>query len=420
MSGDRPGSSAAGDDGMASSESEKDSEFDSASITAGGRHALRPNMLAIEDHESAGLVFQESFDDELPYIPTTLPEEKPVGIKLVPAKERTQIDLKTYPLERPRSTTPIHPGSLDKYCHDRTATGGGTRGALPARGSIGGDQATTSRDSTQNGANVAKLRISLPVRKTGEGSSKTGGATHRAFEHRSSLGAITMTTTTAGASASASGTGSTGRQYRSTSTTTAMMSSIVIKNRGIASEESPTPPPLPPRKASTSSASSAAMATPPGHKWIDVEAIPEMRKAPKRITAIPQKQQSQSQQQPSQTRNPNTDPAGPTLERGESAGPDGQLYNYVNPEDCQCECHEHERTAANSSASVGGAHEDMMVSSTELADDCRPLLRSSSSSLTAALSSTPVMSECTHTHEQEEQERTADPNTAGRGSTGGL
>uniref|UniRef100_A0A182N8V2 Uncharacterized protein n=1 Tax=Anopheles dirus TaxID=7168 RepID=A0A182N8V2_9DIPT len=421
VSGDRPGSGAAADDGMASSESEKDSEFDSASITASGRHALRPNMLAIEDHESAGLVFQESFDDELPYIPTTLPEEKPVGIKLVPAKERTQIDLKTYPLERPRSTTPIHPGSLDKYCHDRTATGGGTRGGLPGRGSIGGDQATTSRDSSgQNGANVAKLRISLPVKKTGEGTKSGGGA--RVFEHRSSLGAITMTTTTAGASAGTAGTGSTGRQYRSTSTTTAMMSSIVIKNRGIVTEESPTPPPLPPRKASTSS-SSAATATPPGHKWIDVEAIPELRKAPKRITAIPQKQQShqqqQQQQQPSQTRNPNAiDATGPTLDRRES-GADGQLYNYVNPEDCQCECHEHERTVANSTGSVG-AHEDMMmISSTELADDCRPLLRSSSSSLTAAPSSTtPVVGDC-HTDEKA-PERTTDPDTEGYGSTGVL
>ncbi|XP_053663478.1 uncharacterized protein LOC128712614 [Anopheles marshallii] len=373
---ERPGSSATVDDGMASSESEKDSEFDSASIRA-GRHALRPNMLAIEDHESAGLVFQESFDDELPYIPTTLPEEKPVGIKLVPAKERTQNDLKTYPLERPRSTTPIHPGSLDKYCHDRSATAG-ARG-MAARVTVGGEKTTSHRDSTANGTGVAKLRISLPVKKASENASSGVGS--RVFEHRSSLGAITMTTTTAGASTGGTGVtgiGTTGRQYRSTSTTSAMMSSMVINNRGIVSEDSPTPPPLPPRKASTSS-SSVNTATPPGHKWIDVEAIPEMRKAPKRITAIPQKQQ----QQLTQTRNSNSDSTDRyTIDRKEM-GTDGQVYNYVNPEDCQCECHEHERTAAHSSTSVG-AHEEIMVSSIELADDCRPLLRSSSSSLTAA------------------------------------
>ncbi|XP_049279358.1 uncharacterized protein LOC125761856 isoform X2 [Anopheles funestus] len=380
---ERPGSSATVDDGMASSESEKDSEFDSASIRA-GRHALRPNMLAIEDHESAGLVFQESFDDELPYIPTTLPEEKPVGIKLVPAKERTQSDLKTYPLERPRSTTPIHPGSLDKYCHDRS-TAAGARGGMATRVGGGNDKTTSLRDSTANGTSVAKLRISLPVKKPSENAGS--GAGSRVFEHRSSLGAITMTTTTAGGNMGGTGApsiGTTGRQYRSTSTTPAMMSSMVINNRGIVSEDSPTPPPLPPRKASTSS-SSANTATPPGHKWIDVEAIPEMRKAPKRITAIPQKQQ----QQLSQTRISTSDSTDRyTIDRKEM-GTDGQVYNYVNPEDCQCECHEHERTAGHSSTSAG-AHEEMMVSSIELADDCRPLLRSSSSSLTAA----PTMDEC--------------------------
>ncbi|XP_040166406.1 uncharacterized protein LOC120902026 [Anopheles arabiensis] len=386
---ERPGSSATVDDGMASSESEKDSEFDSASIQT-GRHALRPNMLAIEDHESAGLVFQESFDDELPYIPTTLPEEKPVGIKLVPAKERTQIDLKTYPLERPRSTTPIHPGSLDKYCHDRSASAG-VRG-MTVRSTTGGDKQATLHDSTSTpkSSNVAKLRISLPVKKSSDGTGSGVGS--RVFEHRSSLGAITMTTTTAGGNAggstSVAGSGSTGRQYRSTSTTTAMMSSMVISNRGIASEDSPTPPPLPPRKASASS-SSANTVTPPGYKWIDVEAIPELRKAPKRITAIPQK----PQQPLSQTRNANNDSAGYTNDRRETTL-DGQVYNYVNPEDCQCECHEHERTVANSSTSVG-AHDDMMVSSVELADDCRPLLRSSSSSLTAApAGTTPMLDEC--------------------------
>uniref|UniRef100_A0A182PPV7 Uncharacterized protein n=1 Tax=Anopheles epiroticus TaxID=199890 RepID=A0A182PPV7_9DIPT len=386
---ERPGSSATADDGMASSESEKDSEFDSASIRA-GRHALRPNMLAIEDHESAGLVFQESFDDELPYIPTTLPEEKPVGIKLVPVKERTHIDLKTYPLERPRSTTPIHPGSLDKYCNDRSGSAGGR--SMAARASAGGDKQATLRDSTPNSSNVAKLRISLPVKKNSDGTG-SGGAS-RVFEHRSSLGAITMTTTTAGGNAggttNATGIGSTGRQYRSTSTTTAMMSSMVISNRGIGSEDSPTPPPLPPRKASTSASSATATATPPGHKWIDVEAIPELRKAPKRITAIPQKPQQQS----SQTRNASENASGYTPIDRRETGPDGQVYNYVNPEDCQCECHEHERTVVNPSTSAG-EQDDMMVSSLELADDCRPLLRSSSSSLTTApMGTTSMVDEC--------------------------
>lgn len=31
---------------------------------------------AEEDHETKGLVLQDSFDDELPYVPTTLPMER--------------------------------------------------------------------------------------------------------------------------------------------------------------------------------------------------------------------------------------------------------------------------------------------------------------------------------------------------------
>ncbi|XP_058056259.1 uncharacterized protein LOC131207654 [Anopheles bellator] len=313
-----------------SSESEKDSEIDSVSTT--GRHAVRPNMLTIEDHESAGLVFQESFDDELPYIPTTLPEEKPIGIKLMPVKERAQIDLKTYhPLERPRSTTPIHPASLDAYCDRSTIAGladaSAASQALGERGAFG-----------VPGGGAEKLRISLPAKKPGENTgASSGSSAKRILEHRSSLGAITLSTTSvtaavsAGTARSASAGGAMAKQHRT---------ALMIRCRA-PTEDTPSPPPLPPRKAT------GVTATPPGPKWIDVEALPELRKAPKRITAIPQKPQQQQQQQKqhhdhqsSSSRQPET-----SLHRQEIDS-DGQIYTYVNPEDCQCECHEHERSAA--------------------------------------------------------------------------
>ncbi|XP_049548098.1 uncharacterized protein LOC125959322 [Anopheles darlingi] len=255
------------DAGIVSSESEKDSEMDS--VSTADHHILRPNILAIEDHESAGLVFQESFDDELPYIPTTLPEERPVGIKLKPIKERSQIDIRTYhPLERPRSTTPIHLASLEAYC-DRTAVV-----AIMDTAMLAGER---SLNSTVNV--TEKLHISLPSKKTVD---TNGGK--KIFEHRSSLGSLTMPLYTPSSAVFFNTTKSVttgivgGEQYRSGSTT--MKSTVVAED----SQTFTTPPPLPPRKTSASNS------MPTGQKWIDVEAIPEMRKAPKRITAIPQKQ----------------------------------------------------------------------------------------------------------------------------------
>ncbi|CAO1416834.1 unnamed protein product [Diamesa serratosioi] len=96
----------------------------------------------MEDHESTGLVLQESFDDELPYVPVTLPEERSSGLRIIPTKDRTQNELMTIPVERPRSTTPINPSSLDNYCerkHSDASEGGLVRGE--------------------------KLRISLPKQK---------------------------------------------------------------------------------------------------------------------------------------------------------------------------------------------------------------------------------------------------------------
>lgn len=58
---------------------EKGSREEMVSVTSGGVSQLKlppePGDLE-EDHERKGLVYQESFEDELPYVPTTLPLER--------------------------------------------------------------------------------------------------------------------------------------------------------------------------------------------------------------------------------------------------------------------------------------------------------------------------------------------------------
>lgn len=75
-----------------------------------------------DEHELKTLVFQQdSFeDDDLPYIPTTLPLERSVAVPIVPVKQRGEI--KMCPIDRPRSTTPINPNCLDDYCEDGVTT----------------------------------------------------------------------------------------------------------------------------------------------------------------------------------------------------------------------------------------------------------------------------------------------------------
>ena len=90
------------------------------------------------------------------------------------------------------------------------------------------------------------------------------------------------------------------------------------------------PPPLPPRKGST-------------QQWIDFESIPEKRKPPKRITTLPQAE--------------SVDDKAPMA---------GVVYNYVKPEECQCECHESERE--------GGKQTQQSMHDHEIEDE-QPLLQ---------------------------------------------
>ncbi|CAL7941071.1 unnamed protein product [Xylocopa violacea] len=90
-----------------SSESERDSEIEFIRNKA--------EKLAEElPDERKGLFYEESFEEDLPYVPTTLPMEKSVAIPILPVKQRLQ-EVRTIPIERPRSTTPINPTLLDEF-----------------------------------------------------------------------------------------------------------------------------------------------------------------------------------------------------------------------------------------------------------------------------------------------------------------
>ncbi|XP_014273341.1 neurofilament heavy polypeptide isoform X1 [Halyomorpha halys] len=67
------------------------------------------------DEERKGLFHQtDSQEDELPYVPTTLPQERSVAVPIIPIRQRVS-EVKTCPVERPRSTTPIQPSNLEEY-----------------------------------------------------------------------------------------------------------------------------------------------------------------------------------------------------------------------------------------------------------------------------------------------------------------
>ncbi|XP_053686283.1 uncharacterized protein LOC128735824 [Sabethes cyaneus] len=262
---------ASNDEQGVSSESEKDSEVDSTTTC---KH-IHSSMLAIEDHESAGLVLQESFDDELPYIPTTLPEERSIGVKLVPMKERAQIEMKTCPVERPRSTTPIHPASLENYC---------------------GFSAVEDTDS--NLVRGEKLRISLPKKHDSTVERPTKSWSPRKASISSGKNWFEF---------AEQGIGSTNQALSASSSE----KKVPVQQTNVEEE----PPPLPPRKAV--------------QQWIDFESIPEKRKQPKRITSLRQKESSV-----------------------ENTAITEVLYNYVKPEECQCECHESERESGKPRQSI--------------------------------------------------------------------
>ncbi|KAJ9586259.1 hypothetical protein L9F63_020093, partial [Diploptera punctata] len=205
-----------------SSESERDSEVDYL------RNKKKEVEAPEEDHERKGLVVQQdSFDDELPYVPTTLPLERSVALPIIPIKQRIA-EVKTCPIERPRSTTPINPSLLEDY--------------LP------------SEDTREHA--IEKMRICLPREDSITSRSKSPRRVTKTWSEFAEQGIQSP------------------REYRKPSLTEK-------------SAKSPcSPPPLPPRSHSTPPVPTQ---TPPPKptSWINFEEIPEKRKPPKRIQTIP-------------------------------------------------------------------------------------------------------------------------------------
>ncbi|XP_063229308.1 uncharacterized protein LOC134534737 [Bacillus rossius redtenbacheri] len=208
-----------------SSESERDSEVEYLRAKVEALKKQEQDEGEEDDHERKRLVFQQdSFEDELPYVPTTLPQERSVAVPIVPVKQRVS-DVRTCPTERPRSTTPINPSLLEEYV-----------------------QCSSAPDESDKG--VEKIRISLP-REDSIGRNKLsrrGTITAKSWVEFAEHGLQSP------------------REFRKTSPT------------------SP-PPPLPPRAQPTPP---LPITPPPKPStWINFDEIPEKRKPAKRIQTIP-------------------------------------------------------------------------------------------------------------------------------------
>lgn len=272
---------------MASSGSERDSET-CTDTTTRSRKQL-PHNLAIDEHEATGLVSQVSYEEELPYVPTSLPEERAVGIPMISVKERATMEVKTYPVERPRSTTPLNPSFIDDYCGAEVDT-----------------------PTTQKGE---KLKISLP-RKDSRDKIQKPKSPRRVSN-------------------------SSGKSW------------FEYEARGEHTDqfEEPPPPPLPPRAPTAHTAATTTTTTAAHSQWINFENIPEKRKPPKRITTVPHKET----------------PAG-----------DAQattVYQFVKPDECQCECHEHDRKvapeeSATTSSDADEAQQPLLSSGSGMDEGC--------------------------------------------------
>lgn len=236
------------------------------------------------------MVSQESYDDELPFVPTTLPEEFPRGVSIVPVRERVLMDVKMCPVERPRSTTPMNISCLQEYC--------------------GAAALTDDLEYTRG----EKLRISLPRKDCRDSSISSRSKSPRRVSNSSGKSWFEFAEQGIGGVA-----------------TLHSPSNSVAKN--IVPDESAKPRKTP--KNTT--------------EWIDFENIPEKRKPAKRITTLPHKEHG-----------------------GETSH--HVQYNYVNPDECQCECHGNERDGGGSNKS-DSEHKESLTED-QSPDDCVPLLES--------------------------------------------
>lgn len=62
-----------------------------------------------DEVEKRGLVVQQSFEEELPYVPTTLPQERSVALPMVPVRERGGVRVSGVSRPRPPPPAPAPP-----------------------------------------------------------------------------------------------------------------------------------------------------------------------------------------------------------------------------------------------------------------------------------------------------------------------
>ncbi|CAG5023743.1 unnamed protein product [Parnassius apollo] len=97
---ERPSAPEPGDDAVRSSAGSprtRDSSESEPSSEAGPAHSGN-------EVERRGLVVQESFEEELPYVPTTLPLERSLALPMVPVRERSGV--RVAGVQRPRAVAP--------------------------------------------------------------------------------------------------------------------------------------------------------------------------------------------------------------------------------------------------------------------------------------------------------------------------
>lgn len=72
---------------------------------------------AVVPKEELGIFHQESVEDEdeLPFVPTTLPIERPIAPVITPVRVRMMSEVKTTPIERPRCSVSFGPRSITDY-----------------------------------------------------------------------------------------------------------------------------------------------------------------------------------------------------------------------------------------------------------------------------------------------------------------
>ncbi|XP_011183171.1 uncharacterized protein LOC105212705 isoform X2 [Zeugodacus cucurbitae] len=370
------------DEPVESSESERDSDLAGGSSAAADpkRRHLPRHVGTIEDHESTGLVSQESFD-ELPYVPTTLPEERAHGVPLVPMKDRANMELKTCPVERPRSTTPLNPSHLEEYCgivtpQEQTYE---LSGSVPVRGE--------------------KLRISLPRKD----STKERGQSAKSPRRPSNTsGKSWFEFAEEGLRATASNLERKDSNKQLLQQQQQTQPELEIKTKVAVSKATTTTVQTTQTQITPTSGTTTTQRKLSGH-WIDFENIPEKRKPPKRITALPKDgviTTSSSNRIHATTSSVQHAAQLPAHAHGHGHGHhqpaqpdvtmDGKIhYNYVKPEDCQCECHEAKREGGagavaddNASAAAGddeveGVTSSKSITSVDLlqqGEDMLPLL----------------------------------------------